>query len=84
MTGRRWGQPRWVWFVLGWLALAFGGMQAQHAQNTGEVIGGSVCVRVRGLRAHCRRGASAVRDAADSTNSSAFSCAGEPAAAEFA
>ena len=51
---------------------------------TGDVVGGSVCVRVRGLRAHCRRGASAVRDAADSTNSSAFSCAGEPAAAEFA
>ncbi len=40
MTGRRWGRPRWVWFVLGWLALAFGGMQVRHAANTGEAIGG--------------------------------------------
>ncbi|WP_439622409.1 hypothetical protein [Gemmata sp.] len=29
-----------MWFVLGWLALAFGGMQVRHAANTGEAIGG--------------------------------------------
>jgi hypothetical protein len=40
MTGRRWGRPRWVWFVLAWLALGFGATQARYAANTGEVVGG--------------------------------------------
>jgi hypothetical protein len=29
-----------VWFVLGWLALGLGGMQARSAESTAEIIGG--------------------------------------------
>lgn len=40
MTGRRWGYPRWVWFVLGCLGYAFGAAQSRTAANTAELLGG--------------------------------------------
>ena len=58
---------------------SFWGRRRGSVWVTSEVIGGSVCVRVPGVRARVRWSAQAERVVADSTNSSAFLCSGEPA-----